>query len=313
MLHLIARRILRSIPLVLLVSAVTFFVESLVPGNTARTLVGVTGTQAQYEQLRVKLGLNKPLWDQYVNYIWHLLHGNFGVSAFSGESVAHQLWQRLPVTLSIVLVTTLFCAIVGVSLGVLAALKGGLLGKLLDGLSVLGFSLPNFWVALLLVSVLSIDVHVFPATGYVSIAANPLQWLVALVLPAVSLGLGPVAIVAKQSRDSMKETLSQDYIRTLRAAGLPRRSVVWRHALRNASIPTVTVLGLVFVSALSASVFIETVFVLPGLGSLAVTATTQHDIPIIEGITIYFTLLVVTVNLVLDMLYGVLDPKVRLR
>lgn len=313
MLRLVLHRVARSVPLVLVVSAVTFVVESLVPGNTARALVGVLGSQEAYEKMRVQLGLNKPLWYQYLHYMLKLLHGDMGVSAFGGEPVAHLLAQRLPVTLSVVGLTTLFCAVVGVTLGVVGAVKGGPAGRAVDALSVLGLALPNFWVALVLVTAFSVNIHIFPATGYVSPTSSPGGWLVALVLPVIALGLGPVAIVAKQSRDAMKDVLSREYIRTLKGCGLSWRRVLWKHALRNASIPTVTVLGLVFVSALSFSVFVEEVFALPGLGSLAVQATTEHDIPVIEGVTVFFTLLVVVVNLFLDVVYALLNPKVRQR
>jgi peptide/nickel transport system permease protein len=308
---LVLRRLLRSVPLVLVVSAVTFVLESLVPGDTARAIVGVLGTTAQYEKMRKQLGLDKPLWYQYYHYMVRLLHGDLGSSAFSGESVAHLLAQRLPVTVSLVILTTLFCGIVGASLGMFSAVRGGVVGRLVDGLSVLGMALPNFWLALVLVTLLAVDVHVFPATGYVSPTTSVWHWLVSLVLPVVALGLGPIAIVAKQSRDSMKDVLARDYIRTLRGCGLPRRRVLFKHALRNAAIPTLTVLGLIFVSALSFSVFVEQVFVMPGLGSLAVQATTQHDIPIIEGVTVYFTLIVVAVNLVLDVAYALINPRAR--
>ena len=309
--HLLARRIARSVPLVIVVTAITFVLESLVPGDTARAMVGVLGTQVQYERMRVELGLNLPLWDQYARYMSHLVRGDMGVSAFSGEAVTRLLDQRLPVTLSLVILTTLFCGVVGAGLGVFTAVREGPLGRAVDVLSVLGLALPSFLIALVLVTALSVKAGLFPATGYVPLTSSPWGWLVALVLPVVALGFGPIAIVAKQSRDSMKDALSSEYIRTLRGCGLARWRVLWKHALRNAAIPTVTVLGLVFVSALSFSVFVEQVFVLPGLGSLAVTATTQHDIPVIEGVTVYFTLLVVAVNLILDVVYSVLNPKVR--
>lgn len=297
----------------LAVSAITFIVESFVPGNEARTLVGVLGTPAEYRAMEIKLGLNKPLWDQYAHYIFGLLHGNFGVSAFSGEPVVHLLVQRLPVTLSLVILTTVFCAAVGIFLGTMSAVRGGASGRFVDGVSVLGMALPNFWIALILVVLLAVDVRLFPATGYVGLGASPMRWLGSLVLPVVALGLGPVAIVAKQTRNSMNEALSAEYIRTMRACGLKNRSVVFKHAFRNASIPTITVIGLIFVSLLSGTVFVEYVFALPGLGSLAVQAATQHDVPVIEGVTVMFTLLVIGVNLILDVVYAAIDPRIRVR
>ncbi len=312
--RLILRRIVRSIPLLLVVSAVSFVLESLVPGNTARALAGVEATHAEYERLRIALGLNRPLWYQYGHYLTQLVfHGRLGVDAFSGQSVTHILAQRLPVTLSLVVLTTLFCAVVGVSLGVTSAVRGGALGKFVDFLSVVGFALPAFLVGLLLQELLSVHFRWFPSVGYVAPSQSLWGWLHSLILPVLSLSLSPIAIVAKQSRESMKDVLEREYIRTLRASGISRSRILWKHALRNAVTPTLTVLGLVFVSALSFTVFAENVFSLPGLGSLIVTAASAHDIPIIEGVTLYFTMFVIAVNIILDVCYALINPKVRHR
>ena len=312
--RLILRRIARSIPLLLVVSAVSFVLESLVPGNTARALAGVEATHAEYERLRIALGLNRPLWYQYGHYLTQLVfHGRLGVDAFSGQSVSHILAQRLPVTLSLVIFTTLVSAVLGIGLGVVSAVRGGVLGKFVDFMSVVGFALPAFLVGLLLQEFLSVHFRWFPSVGYVAPSQSIGGWLRALVLPVLSLSVGPMAIVAKQSRESMKDVLDRDYIRTLRASGLGRGSILWKHALRNAVTPTLTVLGLVFVSALSFTVFAENVFSLPGLGSLIVTAASAHDIPIIEGVTVYFTFFVVIVNILLDVLYSFINPRIRHR
>jgi peptide/nickel transport system permease protein len=313
MLGLLLRRIAVSIPLILVVTAATFVLESLVPGDTARAILGTSGTPESYQALREQLGLDKPLWQQYLDYLNQVLHGSLGVSVFSGDAVTTTLGQRLPVTLSLVILTTLFCAVVGVLVGVISAVRGGVIGRAVDVLSLAGLALPSFWVALVLVSVFAVALKMFPATGYAPIGQSPGLWLWALCLPVVALGLGGVSTVAKQTRDSMLDVLDRDYIRTLRANGISQRSIVWRHALRNAAIPVTTVLGLVFVSLLSGSVFAESVFVLPGLGGLAVTSTSQHDVSVIEGIALYFTIIVVLANLLIDVLYGLLNPKVRVR
>ena len=310
---LILRRLGLSVPLLFVVTAVTFVLESLVPGNTARAIIGATGSQAAYERLRRQLGLNHPIWYQYTHYINGVLHGNLGVSAITGAPVSAMLAQRVPVTLSLVGLTTLFCGVVGIALGVVSAVRGGWLGKLLDFLSYAGLALPNFWLGLVLVLLFSVTVHLFPSIGYVGPSTSLSGWLLSLCLPALALGLAGIAGVAKQSRDSMMDALQSQYIRTLRASGLSRWRIIWKHALRNAAIPAITVIGLVFVSSLSTSVFIEQVFVLPGLGSLAVTATGQHDVTVIEGIALYFTLFVVAANLLLDVVYAALNPKIRRR
>jgi peptide/nickel transport system permease protein len=288
---LILRRVATAIPLIVVVTGVTFVLESLVPGNTARAIVGASGSPAAYQRLRAELGLNHPLWYQYWQYADQLVHGNLGTSVFTGEPVSTLLNQRLPVTLSLVLLATAFCAVVGVLLGVVSAVRGGAVGRAVEVLSLVGLALPGFWVAIILAAVFAVTLRIFPATGYVPPSDSVSRWLWALTLPVVALGLAGVASVAKQTRDSMKDTLAREYIRTLRASGI--------------------VLGLVFVSALSSTVFVEAVFVLPGLGSMAVTATSQHDIPVIEGIALYFTVLVVIVNVLLDIVYGTLNPKVR--
>jgi peptide/nickel transport system permease protein len=308
---LILRRILTSIPLIVMVTGVTFVLESLVPGNTARAIVGASGSPAAYDRLRSQLGLNNPLWYQYWHYLDQLAHGSLGTSVFTGEPVSTLMNQRLPVTLSLVLLATGFCAVIGIILGVISAVRGGIIGRAVDVLSLVGLALPGFWLAIILVAVFAVTLRAFPATGYVPPSVSVSRWLWALVLPVIALGLAGVASVAKQTRDSMKDTLAREYIRTLRASGIGRRSIIWKHALRNGAIPVVTVLGLVFVGALSATVFVEAVFVLPGLGSMAVTATSQHDLPVIEGIALCFTVLVVIVNLFLDVVYGLLNPKVR--
>ena len=308
---LIIRRIAVSVPLIVVVTGLTFVLESLVPGNTARAIIGASGSPAAYQRLRVELGLNNPLWYQYWQYLDQVLHGNLGTSVFTGEPVSTLLNQRLGVTLSLVLLATALCGVVGVLLGVISAVRGGGVGRAVDVLSLVGLALPGFWVAIILAAVFAVTLRIFPATGYVPPSDSVGRWLWALTLPVIALALAGVASVAKQTRDSMKDTLAREYIRTLRASGIGRRSIIWKHALRNGAIPVVTVLGLVFVSALSSTVFVEAVFVLPGLGSMAVTATSQHDIPVIEGIALYFTVLVVIVNVLLDIVYAMLNPKVR--
>ena len=309
--RLVLRRVLRSLPLLVVVTATTFVLESLVPGNAARTLAGITATHAQYEALRKQLGLNLPLWDQYSRYVWNVLHGNLGIDPFNGEPTSKILDQRIWVTLSLVSLTTLFCAVVGVALGVASSVREGWSARFVDAVSIMGLALPGFLVAIVLVTLLAVRIRLFPATGYIAFTASPVEWLKSLALPVVALGVGPTAIVAKQARDAMKDTLSSDYVRTLRAGGLSRRRILALHALRNASIPVLTVLGLVFVGALGASVFVEQVFVLPGLGSLAVSATAKHNVPVLEGVTLYFTLFVVAINLLLDVSYAMINPRVR--
>ncbi len=192
-------------------------------------------------------------------------------------------------------------------------MRRGVLGRFTDVLSLGGLAVPAFWLGLVLVSVFAVKLRWFPANGYTPFSAGPSAWLKSITLPILALFVGGVATVAKQTRNAMSEVLDSEFIRNLRANGLPRRSIIFRHALRNAAIPVVTILGLGFVGLLGGTIFIEQLFVLPGIGSLAVSSVQSHDLPVVQGVVIYFVLIVVLVNLLIDLLYGWLNPKARLR
>jgi peptide/nickel transport system permease protein len=309
--RLIGRRLLLSVALLFMVSALTFFFQLLIPGNAAEAILGVNSRSAALAQLERQLGLNQPVYLQYWHWLSRALHGNLGYSYTTGQAVTAALDSRLWVTLSLIIGATLFALVVGVGLGVLSAVRGGWLGRLVDAVSVLGLAIPSFWLALVLVTVFASALRLFPTSGYTPFLASPAGWAHALVLPVIALGVGAVTLIAKQTRDQMLEVLSRNFILMLRANGISERSVVLRHALKNAAIPVLTVAGLAFVGALGASVFIENVFVLPGLGSALVDATNQHDLPMVQGISVYFTLIVVVVNFLIDLAYGWLNPKVR--
>jgi peptide/nickel transport system permease protein len=308
---LLARRLLISVALVVIIPALTFLLEALSPGNAAEAQLGVSATPAQLRKAEHDLGLDKPLWQRYFLWFDHFVHGNLGNSLFTGQPVTRELNNRLPVSLSLILGALLVTAVVGVLVGVVSARRPGIVGRAIDAVSVVGIAVPNFWLAVILVEFFAVVLSALPATGYVPFGVSPSGWLRSLVLPVVALAFAGITAVAKQTRDQMKEALDQDFVRTLRANGIGERSIVYRHALRAAAIPIVTVLGLLFVGALAGSVIVESIFVLPGLGSAAVRATTSHDFPVIQGISIYFTLLVIAVNVLVDLSYGWLNPKVR--
>jgi peptide/nickel transport system permease protein len=310
-LRMVLRRLLSSVPLLFAVSALTFVLVSLVPGDPARTIAGEHATVAQYTAVRLQMGLNQSLPLQYWHWLVKAVHGNLGSSLFSGEPVAQLLGNRLPVSLSLIISGTAVSGVLGVALGLFSAQRGGFMVKAVDGLSLFGLGVPPFWLALVLVEVFAVKLRWFPAIGYVPPATDPAQWARSLVLPVVSLSLGASAIIAKQTRDSVLDTLNKDFIRVMQANGFSRRSILYRHVLKNAAVPVVTVLGVVFVSLLAATVFVETVFAMPGLGLLIQQATLQHDIPVIQGAVLYVTLLVVLANLLVDLAYGLLDPRVR--
>jgi peptide/nickel transport system permease protein len=313
MVRLIVNRLLLSVVLIVISSIAIFFLMSLVPGDPARTILGANATPDAVARLRDQLGLNQPLLTQYASWLGGVIHGDFGKSVFSGDPVGTLIIARVPVTLSLMVLSTLVIAVLGTALGLASAVRGGALVKLLDAISLIGLALPSYWVAILLVALFAVAIRIFPATGYIPFADNPGGWLLSLVLPVAALSLGGVTIVAKQMRDSAMDVLARDYIRVLRATGVRERSIVWKHVLRNASLPSLTVLGLTVVGALTGAVFVENVFVLPGLGTMVTQATTSHDLPVVLGVGVFFTLFVIIVNLAIDLLYGVLNPKVRVQ
>jgi len=312
MLKLILRRLSLALPLVFVVTAITFVLGALTPGNPAYTILGTTATHAQVAAMDHQLGFDLPIWTQYWHWLEHALSGNLGTSLTNAQAVGGQLVARLPVTLSLVIGATALSAVVGVVLGTLGAVRHGVTGRLIDALATLGFAIPNFWLGLVLVDLVALDAGWLPATGYVSPGTSLGGWLTSLILPVMTLATGGVTGIAKQTRDAMRVELGRDYVDMLRADGIAEWRIIWLHALRNASIVVVTMIGVFFVGTLSGAVVVENVFGMPGLGSLAVTAATNHDLPVIQGIAAIFCLIVVVANLAVDLAYGWLNPKARL-
>lgn len=311
MFKVVVHRLAMSVPLVLLVTLLTFVLNSLAPGDLAMTILGADGTREQYEALRVELGLDRPLIMQYLSWLLQAVQGNLGQSYFTKESVTELLNARIGVSVFIMLGVLVVCMVAGLLLGVASALKGGWVGRSIDALSLIGLIFPSFWLALVLISVFAVTLRWLPATGYVMFSDSPVDWFLSLVLPVVSVSMYSITSIAKQTRDSMNDVMGRDFIRALRACGLPEHAIIWKHALRNAALPVITVLGLVMIGAISGTVFVERVFVLPGLGSLAVSAALSKDILLLQGVTLYFTLMTVAINLLVDLSYTVLNPKVR--
>jgi peptide/nickel transport system permease protein len=313
MLRFAIRWLVTSVLLLFVVSAFVFVLVSLIPGDAARSILGQSGTQEQYHQLRLQLGLDDPLPTQYWQWLSGALRGDLGRSIVSGEDVGSIVGGRVGVTFSLVLTSLLVAGGLGVAAGIAAALRGGAVGRAIDALSVVGLAVPNFWLGLVLVAIFSVQLGWFPATGYTPLGDSPAEWARSLVLPAVTMGLSCMATIAKQTRDAMRDALGQEYVFGLRARGIGERSVVYRHALKNAAIPVTTVVGLVLAGLFSATVLVEQVFALPGLGTLAVQATLDHDLPVIEALVLFFTAMVLAINLVVDLAYTRLNPKVRVR
>ncbi|HEY4200569.1 MAG TPA: ABC transporter permease [Devosiaceae bacterium] len=314
MIAFFSRKFLAGIVLVLGVTAVTFFLVYASGSDIARNILGEGATQEQVVQKAHDLGLDQPVVVQYGQWLGKVVRGDLGRSFFDSQPVWSSLATRLPVTVSIVFFTILLASLVSILLGVLAARSpGGALDGGVQVLSVLGFAVPNYWLALVLVLAIALPSHgVIPATGYVPPMTSVGGWLLSLLLPCIALSVGTIASVAQQIRGSLIDVLSQDYIRTLRSRGLSERALVLRHGLRNAGTPALTVLALRIVGLLGGAVIVERVFALPGLGTLALNASLLGDIPVVLGVVLFMSIIVVGVNLLIDLLIAWLNPKARL-
>ncbi len=312
MLKLVSRRLLALVPLLLIVSVLTFSFTSLLPSDPVDLIIGDTGTQEQYEVVRERLGLNQPVILRYVQWLGRAAQGDLGTSFFNSVSVADAVMQRLPVTLSLTLVSALIAVAVGIAAGIAAALRPrSWIDRLATVGATIGQAIPNFWFGLLLVAVFAVNMRWFPATGFTPISASPWEWLRSVTLPAIALGLSSSAAIARQVRSAMVGVLQQDYIRAARAQGLSSRRVILKHALTNAMVPVVAVLSFQITVLLGGSLIVEQVFSINGLGTLAITAVRQQDIPMIQGLVLVMVGLVVLVQLATDIVYGFLNPKAR--
>jgi len=289
-----------------------FLLLHIAPGDPAAVIAGDNATPAQIAAIRHQLGLDLPLPVQFAHWSWRLLHGNFGISIFSQAPVLTLIEQRLPATVSLTLLTIGFAAVLAVGAGVLAAWRaGGLLDRALMAFSALGFSVPVFVVGYLFIYVFAIQLAWLPVQGYVPLAGGFWPWFSHLIMPALALGMAYVALIARITRASMLEVLSEDYIRTARAKGASTRSMLLHHALKNAGVPIITVIGIGVALLISGVVITETVFNIPGLGRLTVDAITNRDYPIIQGVIVVFSGAYVLINLGVDLLYTVIDPRIR--
>jgi peptide/nickel transport system permease protein len=313
MLGIVVRRITSGIVLLFFVSALSFVLIALTPGDAARALVGSQASQATYEQVRHELRLDEPLINQYWHWLSNAIHGDLGNSLLSGEAVTTALDARVGATLSLIFGALIISLIFGVLLGTLSAVRGGTGARLIDALTMGAFAIPSFWAGAVLITWFAVDLRWFPATGFVNFSDSPIDWLKSIVLPVTALSLGGVATIAKQTREAMLDALASQHVRIAWATGVAPSSILFRHAFRNAALGVVTLIGWLFVSLLGGTVFVESVFAIPGMGGLAVTAATRHDVPMIQGVVVYFTIIVVIVNLFVDLLYMWLDPRVRVR
>lgn len=313
MVTLLVNRLVLAVPVMFVATALSFALAAVVPGDAARRIAGISASEEQVAALRDSLGLGDPLIEQYGDWLRNALRGDFGESIFSGQAVNTQLNQHLGVTFSLLILGTLASVALGLTLGIIAAVQGGLARSIVDVLSLAGMAVPSFWLALVLTAAFAVSLRILPVAGYVSFAESPGDWARSMVLPVVALAVGASTIIAKQTRDSLGQALDQDFIKTLTANGFSRTSIVFRHALRNAGVPILSVTGLVFVGLIGGAIFVEQIFAMPGLGSMTQQAVAGHDLPMIQGAVVYFILLVLAANLIVDLCYGLLDPRVRVR
>jgi peptide/nickel transport system permease protein len=304
-------RLLASLVLLIVVPTVTFFLQGTSTASVARTVLGLNATPAQVAAFNHQLGLDQPLIVRYVEWLGGAVHGDLGLSYTTQQPVQEILAPRLGVSLSLIIGALLVFTVLGMLLGILSATGNRVVGRIVDAVSTIGIAIPNFWLAVILITVFAVNLNLLPATGYVDPATDPGLWLASLVLPVIALAFAGITAVAKQTRDQMLLSIASPYARSLRANGASEFSLTYKHALRNAAGPVITVLGLIFVGALSGSVVVENIFVLPGLGSQALQSTLQHDVPVIQGISVYFIVVVVIVNVLIDIANTVLNPKVR--
>ncbi len=317
MIRLLARRLLSGIVVLWIISVAVFALFFIAPHNVARAIAGRQATPATVADVARRLGLNRPILDQYGSFIWKLLHGNLGYSYYNSEPVTSLIGSRIGVTISLTVGGAVLWLLIGISTGVLAATHPrSIIDKGATFFAVFFYSMPTFLLGLILLYFLFFQLHlagipIFPGSGYVSIFTSPASWAQHLILPWIAVALTTAATYTRLTRAGMLEVLGEDYIRTARAKGVSERRVTYRHALRAALTSVVTQLGIDIGVLLGGAVVTENIFGLPGLGQLAIQSVTQQDLPVIIGIVMLAAAFVVACNFAVDMLYAVLDPRVR--
>jgi peptide/nickel transport system permease protein len=308
----ILRRILVTIPVMAIVALFVFSLLYLAPGDPAAVIAGDQASPADVERIRQSLGLDRPFLVQFGSWLWRILHFDLGTSIFTNLPVTSMIAQRIEPTLSLMLLTLALTLVVAVPLGVVAAWKAGsLIDRAIMAFAVFAFSLPVFVDGYVLAYVFALELEWLPVQGYTPFAAGFWPWLQNLILPSIALGGVYIALIARITRASMLEVLQQDYIRTGRAKGLGQPSILFVHALKNAAVPIVTVIGIGVALLIGGAVVTESVFAIPGLGRLTVDAILRRDYPVIQGVVLMFSFVYTLVNLLVDLTYTLLDPRIR--
>lgn len=311
MITFVGRRLATGAGLVITLAVLTFFLLQFGNSDTAQRIAGQSAGPEAVAQVKERLGLDQPVLSQFWNWVTNAFQGDLGRSWFSGQPVAEAIAQRVPVTVTLAVGSVVLTALIGITLGALAATRRGWLDRTVQVLAVIGQAIPGFLLALALVLVFAIQLDWFPATGYTRPSESLGGWLLSVTLPIIALTIGSIGGVAQQVRGSMIDAFGRDYVRTLRSRGLPIRGVIYQHVLRNAAGPALTVLGLQFVILLGGAVIVEQLFSIPGLGPLMLNATSQGDIPLIMGIVLVTGVIVVVVNTLVDVIQAWVNPKVR--
>lgn len=313
MLFYIIKRILSLIPVLLVVSVVIFLITYITPGNPASTLLGMEATQAEIDALSEELGFNRPIHEQYFDWIGKVLQGDWGDSIFMHQPVRQAIAEHFTPTLSLAFLAQVIAIILSIPFGLLAAYKrGSALDLTLVSVSLLGIAVPGFLLGMFLMLFFGVHLQWLPVAGYASISEGLWEHMRYLILPAISLGTVQAALITRMTRSSVIGVLYLNYIKTARAKGLKEEAVLLKHALKNAALPILTVIGQSFGSLVTGAIVTETLFSIPGLGRLIINAISRRDVFVIQGVVLFVTLLYVGVNLAIDLLYGVLDPRVQL-
>jgi peptide/nickel transport system permease protein len=308
----ILRRLVQTVPVLFLFSIAVFTAMRLVPGDPANVILGLDATPEALAQIREEMGLDKPIVVQYGIWLRDVARGDLGVSWKSKQPVTHLIWRRFPATLLLTFGATLIGLAIAVPLGILSGVRPhSAFDTAATGFSLLGVAIPGFWLGLMLLLLFSVKFHWLPPSGYTRVSDDPVDALKHLALPAITLGTGMAAPLARFVRSGMLDVLGTDYIRTARAKGLPEWLVVVRHALRNGMLSVVTVFGLEFGSLLGGAIVTESVFNWPGIGTLMLTGIKQRDYAMVQGTVLFVSVVFIVVNLLVDLTYGYLDPRIR--
>lgn len=306
------RRVIATIPVMGVVALFVFSLLYIAPGDPAAIIAGDQATPEDVERIRASLGLDRPFLIRFTEWLWRVLQGDLGVSIFTNLPVSHMIQQRLEPTFSLMLLTLTFALTCAIPMGVVAAWKQGTwIDRLVMLFAVLGFSVPVFVVGYLLAYTFALQLDWFPVQGYTPLSNGIGGWASNLMLPAIALGSAFIALIARITRATMLEVLSQDYVRTAKAKGVGQRAILFVHALKNAAVPIITIIGLGFAGLIGGAVVTESVFAIPGVGRLVVDAILRRDYPVIQGVVLMFSFVYVIVNLIVDLLYTVFDPRIR--